>query len=398
MAQYEFSAVATDGRQVQGREWAENELALDRELESRGWTLCSAKPVHRRPIDRRARLKRRELVNFSHQLATVVAAGVPLVEGLEGIGARMGRRDAVAVVGLLVEQLKEGASLSEAMGRQPRSFPGAYRAGIGAGEAAGGLDVVLPRLAKHLEWQESMRATTLQALIYPAILCAALCGLIAVLLYFVLPRILSLFPGGAAALPLETRVVMALSAFARANALWIAAGTGLLVCALSAALRNARGRLALSTWLLTWPKLGPLARRLATARFASTASTLQASGCDVYSVITIAGSSSGNAALEAGMLRVAERIRAGSNLSQALSREPGTDPLLLQMVAVGENSGSLDGCLSKLVEYYDQEIPREVKRFLSFFEPALLVGAGAIVAFVLLAALLPIFDLYEKLG
>lgn len=398
MAHYEFLAAASDGRVITGQQWAESELALDRELEGRGLTLRRSRVVRQRARPCPGQLRRRELVAFSNQLATLVSSGVRLVEGLEGIAARTPRAGARVVARDLVERLKAGASLSEAMGEQPESFPPVYRASVAAGEASGALDSVLQRLARYLEWMESLRATAVQALIYPLILLHALVGLVGVLLYFVLPRILTLFPGGGEQLPAETRAVVAVSNFLRQNGLWLALGVALAGTAAAVALRVPRVREGWHALLLRVPKLGSLLRRIAAARFAATASTLQGAGCDVFSVLEVSGATSGNAALAAATARSAERVRKGATLSQALSEEPSTDPLLLQMVAVGESSGSLDSCLAKLASYYDEEVPREVKRFLAILEPAMLVGAGIVVGFVLLAALLPIFDLYEKLS
>ncbi|NUP97311.1 MAG: type II secretion system F family protein, partial [Planctomycetaceae bacterium] len=143
---------------------------------------------------------------------------------------------------------------------------------------------------------------------------------------------------------------------------------------------------------------GKVARQLATSRFSATAGLLQSAGCDVFTVLHVAGSTCGNASMGAAFERVCERVRRGQTITQALEHEPGMDPMLVQMVAVGEKSGELDHCLERLAAYYDEEVPRIVRRFLALLEPTLLVGAGVIVGFILLAALAPIFKLYETLG
>jgi general secretion pathway protein F len=243
-----------------------------------------------------------------------------------------------------------------------------------------------------------MRATAVQALIYPAILLVAIAGLVVLLVTFVLPRIVKLFPAGKGELPVPTRVLLSISGFLAAHWMWL-----LPLCiggaiALAFVLRRPAVKQRWHGWLLRIPKLGTVVRQIATANFASTAATLQAAGCDVFTTLSVAAKSCGNAALQAGFDRVTLQVRAGQPISEALSREEGVDPLLIQMVAVGEKSGKLDECLDRLVKYYDEEVPRSVKRFLSLAEPLILLGSGGLVAFILLAAMLPIFQLYDKIG
>jgi type II secretory pathway component PulF len=395
-----FQYVAADaaGKLLTGSASAASELALDRELEQKGLTLTRAKAVSagRRGIS--ARIRRDELIQLTTQLATITSAGVPIIDGLSGIGRRMQSTRSRELVKTLVEGLESGASLSQVMQPHARAFPDVYRASIRAGEASGALDQVLRRLASHLEWSRAMRATTMQALTYPAILLVAICGLIVVLLTFLLPRVLGLFPGGAEDLPAQTRLVVGVSDFVRSNGLLLLVGAMAAVAGWAAALRRPRSREALHRALLSVPQVGRVASQLATSKFASTASTLQSAGCDVFSVLEISASTCGNAALSAAFGRATERVRQGERISEAIEKEPLIDPLLVQLVEVGEKSGELDRCLETLVAHYDDEVPRSVKRMLTLLEPALLVGAGVVVAYILLAALLPVFQIYESIG
>jgi general secretion pathway protein F len=394
---FEYIALGADGRSVSGREFAESEIGLDRELERRGLTLTSARAVASERLSARARLAREDLHALTTQLATIVGAGVPLLEGLEGIGRRLGRAESRAVVEGLLVALREGQSLSQAMELHPRAFPFVFRSTVQAGEASGALDRVLSRLARYLEWSRLMRGLTVQALIYPMILAQALIGLVLLLIYFVLPRLALLFPGGRESLPSQTRFVLGVSDFMRAH--WMMLLAAAIACVVAALVghRHEAVRLLRDRIVLRVPRLGSLVRQLATSRFAGTASTLQSAGCDVFTTLAVSGDACGNAVLRSAFTRVAAQVRRGATLTQALEREPMVDPLLVQLVSVGERSGDLDGCLDRLVAYYDEDIPRRVKRFLSVFEPLLLLCAGAVVAFILLAALLPVFRLYETL-
>jgi general secretion pathway protein F len=272
------------------------------------------------------------------------------------------------------------------------------RSSIRAGEASGALDRVLERLTKYLEWERGMRATAVQALIYPAILMTSVFGLVLVLLYWVLPRILKVFPGGRAKLPMETRFVLAISDFLRDNTLTLALTAFALGSTLAWLARKPEFRCFVHGRLLAVPKLGLLVREIATSRFASTASTLQSAGCDVFTVLDISGRTCGNAALESAFRRASAAVRRGTTISEGLESERDVDPMLKQMIAVGEKSGELEQCLVRLVAHYDEEVPRAVKRFLSILEPALLFVSAGVVALILLAALLPIFELYERIG
>lgn len=397
MQAFEYAAADARGQSVAGTAWAEDELALDAQLEGQGLVLTRARSVAGGARKRTIRLRSNELILLTSQLATVTGAGVPLLEGLDGIRARMPGKEPRALLGEMISALQSGQPLSAVMESYPRAFPAVYRASVVAGEASGALDRVLARMASYLEWVRGMRATTFQALIYPALLCCALLGLIAILLFFLLPRIVTLFPAGSADLPAQTRFVLGVSQALRTHALLL---SGLLVgVGVSAMLflRDERGRVLFHRAILSVPIVGRVARSIATSKFASTAAILQSAGCEIFTVLEIAASACGNAAVESAHGRARERVRSGEPISQALATEAIIDPLLIQLVAVGERSGSLDHCLERVALHYDIEIPRTVKRMLAMLEPGLIIVAGVVVAFILLAALLPMFQLLESI-
>ncbi len=398
MQTFEYTAVALDGEVTTGRQRANDELELDRALETHGLTLTRVHVLSNTRSGSYGRLSRRELVTFTRQLATVISAGVPIVEGLRELSKRIRTRAGRLAVEELVRDLEAGLPLSEAMERQPGSFPDVYRASVSAGELSGDLPSVLRRLARYLEWSRAIRATTLQAMIYPCILGLAIIGLVTVLITWVLPRITGLFPGGREQLPRETRTLLAISDFMIANWLLLLLGVVLTVGGWLVALRHHQARLLLSRLALAIPRYGTVARMLATSKFASTAATLQLAGCEVYQVLSVAGRSCGNALMAHRLEAATDRVQRGQTITESLEREPIIDPLLVQMTSVGEQSGDLGDAFEKLSDYYDEEVPRMVKWFLSFLEPALLLIGGVIVAFVLIASLMPVFSLYENLG
>jgi type II secretory pathway component PulF len=396
---FEYSAVGADGALVVGRANARDELELDRELESRGATLASARTVTSARSSGGGRLNHVDLISLTTQLATISGAGVHIVEGLEGIAQRMARAASREVLEDVVKHLRAGLVLSEALDRHPRSFPDIYRASLRAGEASGSIDKVLLRLAKYLEWSRGIRGMAIQALIYPSILMLSLVGLVMLLLYFVLPRLLTLFPGGPEDLPEETRLVMGISNFVVGNALWLGLAAGFGIASFIVARRTPLGRERIDAFVLRLPGFGKVARQLATSRFSGHRGPAAIGGLRRVHRAACRGLDL-RQRLDGRGLRA--RVRARPPAARRSRRRSSTNrawtSMLVQMVAVGEKSGELDRCLERLAAYYDEEVPRIVRRFLALLEPTLLVGSGVIVGFILLAALAPIFKLYETLG
>ncbi|MCP3917324.1 MAG: hypothetical protein GY711_17395 [bacterium] len=395
---FEYVAVGADGEQVAGRRNADDELELDRLLEATGLTLTRAKVVKLGSSTARGKLGAADLMAFTTQVATVLSAGVPLVSGLRDIGGRMRSPAARIVIEEVVKEVESGHALSDALDHQGKSFPDVYRASVRAGELSGSIPEVLRRLAKHLEWARSMRSTTLQALVYPAMLSFAICGLIVTLITFVLPRIVKMFPGGAEDLPTQTRILLGISGFLTDNAVLLVLGVVVLVVGSNALLRRPAIRERVSRLLLRTPKVGEVARMLAVSRFASTAATLYNAGCDVFTVLQVGGEACGNYSMRCSFERVGRHVQRGGTITEGLEAEPDIDPLMIQMTAVGEQTGALGASFDRLTEYYDGEVPRIVKWLLSLLEPTILIVAGAVVAFILLAALMPMFSLYDNLG
>lgn len=393
---WSYRAVGPSGA-IEGHAQAISEVALDASLARDGLTLVRAKSIARIRDRETFRMSGPDLVTFTTQLATVLGAGVPIVEGMRDLGGRMRSEASRRVVADVVRELEGGASLSRALGCRPRSFPPIYRASVEAGEMSGSMPSVLERLAEHMEWTRSIRQTTAQALVYPAILFVAIAMLVTTLVTFLVPRIVKMFPGGTDALPWQTRQVLGISNAITGNWMAIVSTLGVGIAFGVVAARSKSGRLWISTRMLALPRLGDVMRMFATAKFASTAGTLQNAGCPVNDVIRLGGSSCGNAALEKAFEDADHRIRQGASISEALGAEKRMDPLLLQMVAVGEQAGDLGGCLDKLSAHYDRELPRVVKWMLSFLEPLLLIVGGIVVAYTLFAAFLPLLDMYDKL-
>jgi type II secretory pathway component PulF len=394
---FEYSARRSDGQLVHGREVARDEIELDQRLEREGLLLTNCRAVHRGGRARTAELSRHDLFALTAQLGTILSAGIPIVQGLREMHRRARGRVAKASIQAILEDLEAGEPLSSALDQQPKSFPSIFRAAIRAGEQSTQLPEVLKAQAAHLAWVREIRAMATQALVYPAILSLAIVGLVVILVTFLVPRLTKLYPGGAADLPSQTRLVMSIADAMQRNWVWLVllgVGSSLTVVVL---LRRQGPVLALARLASGLPRVGTLLRQLAMSRFAKTAALLHDAGVEMVSTLELATEACGNPFYRAAFRRATERVRRGATLAEALEQEPCMDPFLLQLVAIGETSGDLSTTLGHLVQSYEAEIPRTVKWALSLVEPAILVFGGGLVLYVLLAALLPIVTLYENL-
>ena len=395
---FEYTARRGDGTQVTGREVAPDTAGLDHKLEQQGLLLIRARKVARGPRGASGQIARPQLISFTNQLATMLRSGIPLVTALRHMRQRSRVKGLSRLIDDLIRDLEAGETFADALDRQERSFPEVYRASVRAGERSTDLPDVLSRQAAYLQWVREIKNTAAHALVYPAILATAVAGLVAILLTFLLPRLVKLYPGGEADLPKETQLVIEISDWIGSNYLVLLGGALALGFAWASVLRLPRGRRFLSRQLLRVPRLGEVLRMIATSRFATTASILHNAGCEMVSTLSMAGATCGSSYLSAAFERATDRVRLGSTITESLEREEGVDPLLIQLVDVGETSGDLGGSLQHLAQCYDEEVPRSVKWALSLIEPLVITAGGAIVLFILIAALLPVVKLYEVLA
>ncbi|QDU85036.1 Putative type II secretion system protein F [Planctomycetes bacterium Pla163] len=394
---FEYRARRVDGSEAEGRASALDPLDLDRQLARDGLTLISAKPSRLADAARGLTLSQRDLVAFSSQLATMIQAGLPLLTSLQHLAAHTRSKNCRLIVASVLRQIEGGSSLAEALGNHPAAFPSTYVTMVRSGELSAGLPDVLRRQGDYLEWVREVKGMTKQALIYPTALSIAICGLVVILITFLIPRLIGLFPGGPEDLPEQTRQVMALSDFLVGN--WIEIATGLALAGVTFwfLLGVTNVRLFLSRMLLRVPRIGSLLNMISIARFSTTAAALHQSGCEILRTLEIAGGSCGNAYLEHCFVRVSKEVRGGRSISESMAEIPDLDPFLVQLTSVGETSGRLGECLEQVATSYNAEVPRVVKWALGLIEPAVIIGGGLIVGYLLLAALLPVFKIYETL-
>ena len=397
---YAYRARNTDGGLIEGTLEVSDERELARRLDGQGMLLTTARKVKAaaKATTARARLKRKELITFTYNLETIYSSGIPLVEGLRDLAKHAGNRTTSMVAGSLAEDIENGSDLSEAMRRHTKAFPMVYRSVVKAGESAGEPGPVLRSLADYYAWLAEMRSTALRALTYPAVLGVAVCGLIVMLLTFLVPRILKQLSRANAEVPLPTKVLMILSNFLVDNAVILLCAAGAVVIGVIITGRTPRGRLLIDTLKLKIPVLGPVVAKIGAARFTSTVAMLYRAGIGTVEALESAEHVVGNALLAQGVRRAREAVVQGETLTSALSATGAFQPLVVRMIGLGEQTGTLGEALDRVNGFYDREIPQTIKTVLALLEPAMIMAAGLAVGFILLCTFLPIFEMINSLS
>jgi len=354
---------------------------------------AAAAPAVRTVAWQSQRVPAAELAAITRQFATLVAAGLPLVEALGALAEQAERPALSRVLSQVRQEVTEGRTLADALAQHPRLFASLYVNMVRAGEASGALHVVLERLADYTENQARLLNKVRSALTYPAIMLL-LSGLILFfLLSYVVPKVTRIFEETHQQLPVPTRVLLGVSDFV-ATWWWLLAIVA--AAAAAAALRWARtdtGRERVDRWTLAVPYLGRLAQKVAVARFARTLSTLLASGIGLLPALDIVKGIVDNRVLTRAIEDARDAIREGQSIAPPLRESGLFPPLVVHMVAVGERSGQLEPMLAKAAEAYDDEVENAVAGMTTVLEPLIIVFMGGVVLFIVLAILLPIFEL-----
>jgi general secretion pathway protein F len=341
------------------------------------------------------RIAPEELALVTRQLATLVGARVPLVDSLSALIEQSEHARTKRVLSQIREQVTEGSSLADALKAHPRVFSDLYVNMVRAGEAAGALEIVLLRLADYTESYAQLRNKVRSALTYPILMAVTGAAILMFLLAYVVPKITKIFSENQATLPLMTRILLAISGFAQ-DYWWL-----LLFAAIAAIVsiqmsrRTEAGRLRFDRYLLSLPYLGTLFKKVALARFARTLATLLKSGVNLLTALDIVKNVVNNALLSQAIEEARESIREGQSIAPPLKKSGLFPPMLVHMIAVGEKSGELETMLTKAAEAYDNDVSTSVATITSVLEPLMILFGGAVVLFIVLAILLPIFEMNQ---
>jgi len=344
------------------------------------------------------RVKQKDLVLFSRQLSTLIGAGVPIVQGLTILLEQIENPAFKKVVASIREDIESGTSITEALSRHPTVFGELYVSMVRSGELGGILDVILERLSAYLESAAALRAKIRSAMIYPAVIGLVAGGVTAFLLIVVVPTFVKIFEQAGAKLPLPTQILLAVSNFLRRYIIFVIIGLIAFVVGLRQYYRTEAGSMYIDRLLLRIPLFGPLLRKVAVAKFTKTFGTLVKSGVPILQALETVAKTSGNRVIEKAVLQAKESIREGERISDPLKASGAFPPMVTQMISVGEETGNLDAMLSKIAEFYEQEVDAAVSGLTSLIEPVIVVFMGVIIGAIAVAMYMPMFELGALVG
>lgn len=388
------------GRRVKGDFDAPTLEMADAALRRRGFTQLKVKPKPKDILEGtflEGKVTDRDMVIFSRQFSTMINAGVPILQSLQIMCEQTENKMLRRILYSVRNDIEGGSSLFEALRKHPKVFTDLYANMVNAGETGGILDIILLRLAEYLEKAAKLKARVKSAMVYPAVVVTVAVAVIAIILIFVIPTFETMFADFGAALPLPTQIVINLSRFTQDNFLWMIGGVVVFAVVAKRLYRIERVKIMADFWLLTLPVFGPLLRKVAVARFSRTLSTMVSSGVPILNALDIVARTSGNKTVELGVLEAKKSIAEGQTLADPLEATGVFPPMVIQMIAIGESTGSLDHMLSKVADFYDNEVDVAVETLTSLLEPMMIVFLGVVVGGLVVSMYLPIFQIGETI-
>jgi type IV pilus assembly protein PilC len=348
------------------------------------------------PFLKREKVKYKELSVFSRQLSVLIDAELPLIQSLNILAEQTKNKYFNRVITTVREDVEAGSTLNQAMRKFPKAFDDLFCNLIASGEQSGSLDIMLRRLAEFIEKIVKLRSKVRQAMIYPAAIVSFAVLVAIFLLWKVIPVFAQIFLELGAELPSLTSGVIALSQFVQKYIIFIFLGLIALVVGFGYFRKTQQGRWIVDRWLLKMPLFGDILRKVAISRITRTLSTLVAGGVPMLESLRITSSTSGNVVLEASVMQARQLVSEGKSLTESF-KETGEFPFMLtQMVSVGEATGTLDEMLTKLADFYDEEVDAAVSALLSILEPLLMIFVGGMVGALIVSMYLPIFSLMQQ--
>jgi len=389
---------SANGQIVEGVYTAESEARLRHELEEKGLFVLSLQPknaiagisLH---LPERKGVNSREFLVFNQELATLLKAGMPLVQSLDLLKRRVTSPTFRRVLDDVHEQVRSGTALSDAFAAQGDIFPRVYTASILAGERSGNLDAVLRRFVEYTKIIQTVKTKTISALVYPAILVSLSLALVSFIVLKVVPAFSDFYASFGADLPFVTKMIVRFSEFLRSQFWLILIAVVAAVVGALSWIRRPGQKARFDHMLLGLPMVGQVARKFATSQMARTLATLLGGGLPLVNALDIAAKSVGNQFMAAQLDIVAVRVREGESFAAALDARKAFPEVAVKMAEVGESTGALQDMLNTVADFYDEEISTSMDRFVTIIEPAMLIIMGLVIAGLLLALYMPLFQL-----
>ncbi len=397
MPTFTYVAKAENGQRVTGTLEVVSQRVVLEALHKQGLTIVSVKEAKSR-LRRQGRIRVDDVAIFSRQMATLVDAGIPIVGGLDAVADQLENKALREAVTKLRDAVEGGTNFTAAIARQGEIFSPLFVSMVKAGEASGHLAEVLDRLATYMEKSAALQRKVRSACVYPIIVITMAVAITSVLMLKVIPAFKDIFTTLGADLPLVTKVLIWVSDTLRYTFL---PGLGLGVLGFFGFkrwLKSPEGRLRFDRFLLRIGIAGPIVRKIAIAKFARTLSTLVSSGVQIIGALEIVADSAGNRVVADAILRVRNSIREGQNIAAPLAASGVFPPMVVRMIAVGEQTGRLDDMLTKVADFYEEQVDAAVSGLTSALEPVIIAVLGVVVGSIVLAIFLPIFKLTQIIG
>lgn len=396
MGAYHYQALKQNGGNTKGVIEADSERQARQLLRERGLV-----PVHISPLasqkvaSSKTKIAASDLSLFTRQLATLLAAGIPVEESLRGVSEQTEKDKVREVIIGVRSKVLEGYGLAQAMTQYPNAFPELYRATVGSGEQTGKLDLVLEKLADYTEKQQQTKQKVQQALIYPIIMIIVSISIISFLLTFVVPKIIEVFSNSGQSLPFMTQVLINISNGVKSYGLYFLIAFVIVVLAFKRSLKNANVKFAWHRFLLKIPFISYLAKTINVARYIHTFGILFASGVSVLETMRVSASLVTNTIMRQTLDLATTRVREGGGISEALKETRYISPMALHLIASGEKSGQISNMMERSASSLDDDVNRIIDTTLTLLEPMVILLMGAVVLFIVLATLLPIFSMEQ---
>ncbi len=340
----------------------------------------------------------RDLMIFTRQFATMIDAGLPMVQCLDILGGQMENKDFKKIVMDVKSSVESGSTLADALRKHPKVFNRLFVNLVEAGETGGILDTILSRLAEYIEKNTKLVKQIKGALTYPALILGFSAIVTVVLLVFVIPVFQAMFKDFGQSLPAMTQYVVDMSEWMRANIGTVMLTGAALSFAGYLALKSKQGRYLFDEFLLNAPAIGPLVKKVAVAKFTRTMGTMLASGVPILEALDIVAGTAGNSVIEEGLQTVRAKISEGKAMSQPLAQLKYFPPMVVQMIAVGESTGAMDTMLNKIADFYDDEVDTAIGTMMSLIEPAIMAFLAVILGGLVISMYLPVFSMAGSIG
>jgi len=338
-------------------------------------------------------VQEKDIVIFTRQFATMIEAGLPLVQCLDILSRQATNKEFATVIAKVKTDVESGESFADALRKHPKVFNEFYANMVEAGETGGILDTILARLAAYMEKARALKGKVKSAMVYPAAIVGIAVLVIVFLMIFVIPVFAEMFESFGGTLPAPTQLVMTLSGMTKKYVVYAIPVVIILIFLFKRFYRTAKGKRVVDSLLLQSPVFGPLIQKVAVAKFTRTLGTLVSSGVPIIDGLQITARTAGNKIVEEAVLAVISSVKEGQSLADPLSKQNIFPAMVVQMIEVGESSGALDSMLEKIADFYDEEVDAAVSALTSLLEPALMVFLGVTIGFIVVAMYLPIFKM-----